>query len=223
MYSVTILIGACAAVTAVLLYPYVVSLLMIIGDRRKGIDMLLGSNSNEMSKRHLLYVISKARISLDVCSGSLHASVWTDEVKNAIRHAMVQHPSLEVRILTGKVLDGFLDGTHPIIELFNDIQNDDDIKRRLEIRRLKRYPSKGQGKYADGNLYVELEDSRDTTNRRFIAYYQDYLPDPARVAVWCASFETLWNDELLQLPGLPVVESTVARDPHDHSPVAMAT
>lgn len=195
-------------VGTLLVVPYVYGTLQLFSAKQKwGIDHLVGSNDNDLSRRHLLYIISKAVHSCDICTGSLRADVWGKVVADAIERRLHKHPKLRVRILSGPVLDGFVDGTHPSFEKLKALQ---ELHYSIEFRALNRYPEKGQGRHADGNLYVELVDHRDAAHRRFVAFYKDYMPDQARVDAWIQSFVSFWDNRNIQLVGLPPVEPTVA-------------
>lgn len=196
-------------VGTLLVLPYVHGTLQLFWNQQKwGIRHLVGDNTDQLSKRHLLYVLSKAVNCFDVCTGSLRADIWNQQVADAIERRLRKHPRLRLRILTGPVLDGFIGGTHPVFEKLIELQAAQSL---IEIRSLKGYPLRGQGKHADNDLYVELEDDRNAHHRRFVAFYEDYLPDPAKVDAWMGRFDSLWDDRKIQLDGLPPVEYTQAR------------
>jgi hypothetical protein len=154
----------------------------------------------------LLYLLSRAENSFDVCVGSLRADIWNQEVAYAIERRLRDKPKLRVRILTGPVLDGFVNETHPALEMLQSLRAKEfDIA----FRRLKRYPIRGQGKHADGNLYVTMQDGRKMQSRPFVAFYREYVPRPDRVEAWVQKFDALWDDADLQLDGPAPVEWTV--------------
>lgn len=204
-----IILGVSWAIAALLLVPYLIMVCRLVQARHLRILRLGGENSDEVSKSHLLYVLSKAKEQCDICSGSLHATVWDQQVADAIDKALHRRPNLRIRMLTGPVLDGYQDLTHPVLAKYLSAQGDEKLRGRWEIRRLNRYPRKGQGKHADGNLYVELEDDRGAYHRSFVTFYKDYLPNRTRVDAWLASFDSLYDNPEVQLPGLPLVEGTV--------------
>lgn len=149
-------------------------------------------NNQDISRKHLLRELMLARKQVDILSGAMHASVWDSEVAKAFEKALRKRPSLKVRILVGPDLYDYTNETHPVFDYYETVK--DKLADRWQIRFLKEYPHKDQGRHSDGDLYLELDDSPDQLIRPVVTYYRDY--DGYRgdkVTEFLDKFNVLWE------------------------------
>lgn len=69
-------------------------------------------NENE-AKGSARFLIDQATESLEIASLQLKASVWNEQAAARLQKALVKHPSLQVRVLTGQQITGDERGQHP--------------------------------------------------------------------------------------------------------------
>ena len=192
-------------VTVIILPAYYFTLFIWIKDRHNGLEKFSGAQSNELSKKHLIYLVRHAKRRLDILCGSLHFALYDDETRLEIQKALTKHKELKIKILVGPILDA-KDGNHPVYEFISEWIRSGIDADRLLLRFLETYPTIGQGRHSDGQLYIELLDGREMTERQFTTYYDYYLPNPGLVREWVEEFDRLWLNESVQCP-MATIES----------------
>lgn len=182
----------------VILPAYIYALISSLDDWRIGLSQFNGVQTNEISRRHLIKLISQARNRLDILCGSLHIDLYDQQVADALQSTMQRRPNLRIRILTGPAIDAYTDGSHPVWELYDAFKLENP-EGRWQIRHLRDYPRTGQGRHSDGDLFLELKDRRDWHHRPFVTYYRRYVDAPVIVAEWVNDFELKWGDTQNQI------------------------
>lgn len=119
IYKVVLGVLGTAAVLG--LPPYVINYYHWWNDQRKypeasRIFKLGGSKEmrdEEEVRGSARFLVDRARWQLQIASLELKASVWNEQAAASLQKALVRHPRLQVRVLTGQQITGDERGKHP--------------------------------------------------------------------------------------------------------------
>ena len=161
-----------------------------------------GKNTNEMSRQHLLRQIQHAQQRLLAVCGELHPEIWDNEVLKQLHIALGR--GVVVQILVGPTVFINKDGSNPV---WDDWKKTGSQNSNFQLRVLKKYPFHDQGRWADEDLYLELYDEPDLTERLFETYYKAHLWNDGVVKAFRSGFDGLWLDISTQLQE-PKVDSS---------------
>lgn len=199
-----------AGIVAILLMPpYIIALMKVYGAWRIGITRFAGTQIPKISKAHLVYLIRKARNQLIIKCGSLQPYVWDSDIGQELLSALQRHQELKIRILTGPFISRFEDKENPVYVTYLSNKEKYSTDGRWQIRHLKTFPHKGQGRFADGDLYIEPYDDEDSTQKAFQTEYRDFgvRYNTELVDAWLKHFERCWSDtnQQIETPEVRVV------------------
>lgn len=176
--DISIVLGLLAAASAVALPPYFRAYYRWLNDPRKypeakHVFSSLGKTAvvnEEEARGSARFLIDHATNSLEIASPELKASVWNEQVAASLQKALKNHPSLQVKVLTGQEIIGDKRGKHPF---YLACRQEPEPRVSLGTLRAEEFTSL-QGVRADKQLFRKTGASSRELSPASIVAFRDY-------------------------------------------------